>query len=521
MLLSAVLLWPFQKSAEWDIDVSQVMLAGKTSYLEQLRPDADKDTPNVILIVADDLGRHDISLYGHSPLQTPNIDQLGQQGVTYREAYASAAICSTSRAGLLTGRYQNRFGFESQPMQRYVRNRLEYLAFRYVLDTDAMQPIRYPNYPSSEALAQQGLPASEITLGELFKGLGYDTAVIGKWHLGFGVDNHPLRFGFDQQYGFMEAFSMYASEADPAIVNHHHDLFWEKHIWKQKRGGPSAITRDGVPIKETRYLTDAIVDEAETFMTDAARNGRKFFAYLPFNAPHTPFQARREDYNSLAAFEDDNQRIYLAMINRLDWAVGELTQFLKREGLAENTLIIFTSDNGGADYLNATDNGPLRAGKFTQFDGGLAVPLMIYWPDTLAAREVQAPVMLTDVFATISNLTGQPLAADRKYDSINLLAPDVESVAGGRPLFWRSDHNRAIRYKNWKLLHSKKNHWLRLYDLSLEAGERTDLQHEHKAVVTQLMTMLDAWEAEQLSPRWPRVMEYQFIDEGEEFSFAI
>jgi|TARA_B100001964_G_C14218952_1_gene594273 arylsulfatase A-like enzyme len=406
-------------------------------------------------------------------------------------------------------------------MQRYVRNRLEYLAFRHVIDTDEMRPNLYDDYPQSAQLLKQGLPTSEITLAELFKGIGYNTAIIGKWHLGYGESNHPSRFGFDTQYGFVEAFSLYDQEDDPDVVNYYHDLFWEEHIWAQERNGPAAITRNGREIPEERYLTDAIVEEAKTFIKASKEQDKPFFAYLPFNAPHTPFQARLQDYDALPQIEDENQRIYLAMIRRLDWAVGELTRYLKDEGLAEDTLIIFSSDNGGAAYTGATDNGPLRAGKFTQFEGGLAVPLMMYWPGSLEQQEIQSPVILTDIFATLTTLAGVALPDDRVYDSINLLDSDVESDASERPLLWRSDYNRAVRYKNWKLLHNKRNGTVRLYDLTQDVGEREDLHEARAGIVCKLMSMLDEWEEDLLDPSWPRVMDYLSASHDEEYWFAI
>jgi len=516
------LVWPVKKSADWNIVTDQQALTYKQKYLQSIQQHGD-DTirPNVLLIVADDLGKHDISLYGHSPLETPHIDHLGRNGLVFAEAYATAAICAPSRAGLLTGRYQNRFGFESQPMQRYIRNELEFLVFSHLIDTDEMRPIRSPDYPTADNYAKQGLPISEITLGEIFQASGYETALIGKWHLGYGGDNHPLDFGFDHHYGFLEAFSLYAPEDDPGVVNHHHDLFWEKHIWRQQRSGPSAIQRDGEVIDERRYITDAIVEETQAFVASAQRKGKPFFAYLPFSAPHTPFQARRVDYESLANFSDQNQRVYLAMIRRLDWAVGELTRFLEQSGLTENTLIIFASDNGGAAYTKATDNGPLRDGKFTQFEGGLAIPMMMYWPGRIAPERVEEPVMLTDVLPTLTHLLGLPLPTDRIIDGRDLLQSKRGSVLAKRPLFWRSDFNRAVRFERWKLLHNKKTDSLHLFDLGQDIGERRNIAEQHPDVVKQLMALLDEWESELEPPRWPRVMDYFTDDEGEGLWFAI
>lgn len=516
------LLWPVRKGERWDIGIDQEALRYKQMYLQSIQQHGGEETrPNVLLIVADDLGKHDVSLYGHSPLETPHIDHLGRNGLVFADAYATAAICSPSRAGLLTGRYQNRFGFESQPMQRYVRNELEYLVFSHLIETDEMQPIRYPEYPSADNLPKQGLPVSEITLGEIFNASGYETALIGKWHLGYGDDNHPLNFGFDHHYGFLEAFSLYAPEDDPAIVNHHHDLFWEKHIWSQQRSGFSAIQRDGKTIDESRYLTDAIVEETRIFIASAQRSGKPFFAYLPFSAPHTPFQARRIDYESLAGVGDQNQRVYLAMIRRFDWAVGELTRFLEQSGLAENTLIIFASDNGGAAYTNATNNGPLRDGKFTQFEGGLAIPMLMYWPGNIAPGRVEAPVMLTDVLPTLNHLLGIPLPTDRVIDGLDLLHPQRETVLAQRPLYWRSDFNRAVRFQQWKLLHNKKTNSVHLFDLHRDIGERRNIAQDHPDIVERLMTLLDEWESELEPAKWPRVMDYLSDDDGDGLWFAI
>ena len=209
------------------------------------------------------------------------------------------------------------------------------------------------------------------------------------------------------------------------------------------------------------------------------------------------------------------------MIRRLDWAVGELTRFLKEAGLAENTLIIFTSDNGGAAYTRATDNGPLRDGKFTQFEGGLAIPMMMYWPGDITPDRVSAPVMLTDVLPTLVNLLGLPLPTDRIIDGRNLLQTQRETALAERPLFWRSDFNRAVRFQQWKLLHNKKTNRIHLFDLRNDIGEQRNIAHQHPDVVKRLMTLLDEWERELKPPRWPRVMDYFTDDDGEGLWFAI
>jgi len=512
----AVLAWPMPSAPRWEITPDTSLLQGKANYLANVAASKPATRPNILLILADDLGKYDISHYGRLPVQTPHIDALAHAGVRFDNAYATAAICAPSRAALLTGRYQNRFGFESQPMQRYVRNLGEFLGFRYVINTDAMQPFLSDAYPTEQQLLAQGLPSSEITLADAFQAAGYHTGIIGKWHLGYAAGNHPHAFGFDYQYGFMEAFTLYADEADPSIENHYHDLFWEEHIWSMRRTGASAITRDSKTISEERYLTDAIVEETKAFIGRANDSARPFFAFVPFSAPHTPFQARKDDLDTIDGAADQNQRVYLAMIKRLDWALGELMQYLEGTDQIDNTIVVFTSDNGGAAYTGATDNGPLRAGKFTQFQGGLEVPLFVRWGSIVPPRQVSQPVLLTDLYATLLTAAGLPLAKDRTYDSLNLL-----SHPAARPIFWRSDFNRAARDGNWKLLHNKHGDSVLLYDLSNDPGELNNVAADNTEIVRKLMTALDDWEQELAPPLWPRVMNYLFEDAQGEHWFAI
>ncbi|NIP14167.1 MAG: sulfatase-like hydrolase/transferase, partial [Pseudomonadales bacterium] len=321
------------------------------------------------------------------------------------------------------------------------------------------------------------------------------------------------------QYGFTEAFSLYADQGAPGIVEHRHELFWEEHIWNMGRKGPSAITRNGEPVDESRYLTDAIVEETKRFISDARVQDRPFFAYVPFSAPHTPFQARSEDFLAVRGAADHNERVYLAMIQRLDWAVGELVRYLDSQGMLDDTLIVFTSDNGGAAYTGATDNGPLRGGKFTQFEGGLAVPLILSQRGVVAPRTVRKPVMLTDLFATILHRCGLTIPADRTYDSVDLLIePDQDSP---RSLFWRSDFNRAVRRANWKLIENRRDGRLLLFDLTDDPGEQHDLASERPAVVAELLSELDAWEHDMAPALWPRVMNYHYRDALGSYWFAI
>ncbi|MEE4301856.1 MAG: sulfatase-like hydrolase/transferase, partial [Pseudomonadales bacterium] len=453
---------------------------------------------------------------GHTPARTLHIDALAARGVRFLDASAADPVCSPARASLLTGRYGQRFGFDSQPMQRYPRNRLEYLGARWLVDTGAMTPRRYDAYPTAAAIARQGLPPSEITLADVLAAAGWRTGLFGKWHLGYAAANGPDRFGFQHQYGFDQAFTLYAPAGAEGIVEHRHDLFWEKHIWSMGRDGPSAITRAGAVVEEDRYLTDAITEEALAFLEASARAGAPFFAYLPFNAPHTPFQAPVEDYDAVEVARDHNQRVYLAMIRRLDHAVGRIERALVEHGLRERTLVVFTSDNGGAHYTQATDNGPLRAGKFTQFEGGVAVPLLIAGPGWAAGTERSDPVSHLDLLPTLLGQLG--LAAPPELDGFDLRRAAEEP----RTLYWRTDFARAIRRGDWKLLQDRRDPaGTRLYDLAGDVGERRDLAGAEPERVRALLEALDAWEASLPGAGWPRVMDWRECSGGECRDFAI
>ena len=512
------LLSPFPEDSRWALESSAEALAVREAHLTRVADtaSASRDRLNVVLVVADDLSRHDVGAYGHTPARTPNIDALAARGVRFLDASSADPVCSPSRASLLTGRYAQRFGFDSQPMQRYPRNRLEYLGFRYLIDTDAMTPQRSGAYPSAADIARQGLPQSEVTLADTLAAAGWRTGLFGKWHLGYAEDNGPDRFGFQHQYGFDEAFTLYATEDAPDIVEYRHEVFWEAHIWDRGRSGPSAITRDGAPVTEARYLTDAITDEALAFIEARADANEPFFAYLPYSAPHTPFQARREDYDAIDPSLDHVERTYLAMIRRLDHAIGRIEATLAARDLTERTLVIFTSDNGGAHYTGGTGNGPLRAGKFTQFEGGVAVPMVIAGPQWPRGEVRAAAVSHLDLVPTLLAQLGLPAA--RVLDGVDLRA----GVPEPRLLYWRTDHSRAIRDGSWKLLQDRRDAAsTRLYDLSADPGERHDLSIAHPEIAQRLLGALDAWEAALPPAGWPRVMDYTDCSEGECRDFAI
>ncbi len=565
-LIAVLLVWAARplRSSKWDIEFDPNLQAGKDSYLDGIgRLSAKSDRPNVLIILADDLGMTDISLYGSPHLETPNIDSIGREGITYSQAYATAPICSPSRAGLLTGRYQNRYGFDSQPMTRYARSRLEYWCYRLFVNTYPMFPIDNESIPSESQIERQGMPPTEILLSEALSASGYRCGAVGKWHLGYGDLQAPTNRGFDSFYGFLEAFTAYADPKRPDIESVQFGEFSEKHIWRQKRKGPSAIRRNGEVIEEEDHLTDAIAREAAAKIRDYASEDEPFFLYVPFSAPHTPFQALTSYTEKFSDVEDPAKRIYYALISQLDDAVGEILDELEASGQAENTLVIFASDNGGATYTGATGNDPLRGGKMSHFEGGLSVPLVLRWPASLSSGvQEDAPVLLTDVFTTVLNAAGVPLPEDRPIDGIDLFgrggkagdvawggqfissdsadytaadssqAADTASAANtaaavdiagppeDRPLFWRADYNHVTLWNGWKLIENGKDGRIWLYNIENDREENNNLAEERPDMVNMLHEAFEAWNAEMMRPSWPRVMDYFYNEDGEGYWFA-
>ncbi len=549
MLLLAYLLWPLA-DRRWELAVSHEAKDSRREYLAAEREFTLRGVsrqahpaPRVVLIVADDLALVDVSHYGAqfdaSPVPTPEIDRIGLDGATFLQATATTAICAPSRAAILTGRYQQRFGFELQPHQRYPRNRLEYLAFRYVVNTGSMVPVVPAAIPRSEDVRRQGLPATEVTLADLLQARGYRTAVYGKWHLGYDEEFSPLNRGFDEHYGFYEAFSLYSPAGTPGIVDTPIDDFSDRHMWSTGRSGAAAVVHNDTVVDEDEYLTFRFAELAAEYIAEHA--DEPFFLYLPFSAPHTPLQAPREYYEPLAHIADPVRRTYAAMVATLDDAVGTVISALEASGILDETILIFTSDNGGTSYLGVTDNGPLAGGKFTNYEGGLAVPLMIRYPPAIPAGSiVSEPVSLLDVFATVDRATAIEDASGTERptrpESLALDGVDLVRWATGdlseRPhhgLFWRSWYNRAARVGDWKLIvttddapdvpSGSTRH--ELYHLSTDPYERVDRADQHPDIVDDLLRRLHRWEASVSRPLWPPVMHFRHDIWGRTRWFAI
>lgn len=514
-------------SDKFKIYFDEKLIKGKADYLSATPKDLSQlKRPNIILILADDLGATDLGIYGNKNITTPNIDAIGHEGVTFMEGYISSPVCSPSRAGLLTGRYQQRFGHEFQPQQRYLKNMAEYYGFKMLPRFKPLTPIKELDVPSTEDRLRQGLPPSEITLAELLKKYDYSTAIIGKWHLGAADFAKPCARGFDYQYGFYEAFTLYAPTDDPNIVNKHISRdYIDQHEWSASEGRPGncAILRNCCERQEeNKYLTDKLTDEAISYIDRSYKN--PFFLYLPYNAPHAPLQATKKYYDQFAYIKDPVKRVYAAMIKNLDDQVGRLLTHVDSLGLTDNTIIIFLSDNGGADYNGTTDNAPFRGGKFTNFEGGIRVPFMMKWKGRITPGVIyENPVISLDIFSTLTTAIGIPLPTDRTYDGVDLL-PYINGQNHTVPhekLFWRSDFNKAIRKGDWKLIINEYDNTNLLFNIREDKAEKHNLYLLKHGVAEGLIKEIDNWEKDMVKPLWPRVVNYVYRDETGKYVFAL
>ena len=498
------------------------LLSGREAWLAQSKV-TPKRKLNVVLIVADDLGVADTSMTAHGTVKTPSLERLADEGVRFGAGYVTAALCSPSRAGLLTGRSQNRFGHEVQPHDRYAKSELEFFFARLFMQTDDWRLLSF-KAPDAEDVERQGIPSSELMLQELLKRAGYATGMFGKWHLGWSPATQPHRRGFDEFTGFYEAYSLYASPPGrDGVRDQRLPEFSDHFIWDRGRSGISAVVKNGTVIDEPRYLTDRFTDDAVDFI--ARHKAEPFFLYLPFQNPHTPFQVKREDWDAFPDEKDPIRRTYLGLIRSLDSSVGRVLDALDANGLRDDTLVVFISDNGGALYTHATTNAPFQGGKFTLLEGGIRVPFAMRWPGVLPAGvRFDEPVSALDVVATVASAIELPLPADRVYDGVDL-APFVRKEKSGAPhdaLFWRADYTAAIRMGPLKLIRDRQSGVTSLFDVVADPGEQKDLSAARPDDVQRLLQRLDAWNAECREPLWPAVMDYRFVaNDGREYWYPL
>ena len=401
--------------------------------------DPSKRPPNIILILADDMGFNDLSLYnggaGDGSLMTPNIDALGLEGVIFDNGYAANAVCAPSRATIMTGRYSTRFGFEFTPFPK-----IGITIMQWMQDTAEEEPklktfIDFDLASKRGDILDLGMSSEQITIAEILKDKGYYTAHIGKWHLGQMEGSHPIDQGFDDSLSMIG--TLYLPENHPDVVNSRNlnDPI-DNMVWTVGRFSASFNKSDDFEPDE--YLTDYYTNNAIKVIEE--NKNRPFFLYLGHWAIHNPLQSLKSDYDLHSHSGNHALSVYSGMIEALDRSVGKIVKTLEENGLSDNTLIIFTSDNGGAGYIELPDiNKPYRGWKLTHFEGGMHVPFLVKWPSQKKkGTRFLSPIHHIDIFHTIAAAAGASVPKDRKLDGVDLI-PYIEGENKEKPhktLFW-------------------------------------------------------------------------------------
>jgi arylsulfatase A-like enzyme len=443
-----------------------VIWAWVTAWLPVASHGSEAKRPNIVLLVADDLGYADLGFQGGKDIPTPHLDALAAGGVRCTNGYVSGPYCSPTRAGLLTGRYQQRFGHEYNPAEG--------------------------------GNTRFGLPLSQTTLANRLKAAGYATGLVGKWHLGATPEFHPQKRGFDEFFGFLGGAHTY-------FVDRSTDVF-----------------RGTDPVKESAYLTDAIGREAVSFIE--RHKGQPFFLEVAFNAVHTPMNATDARLARFASIPDKTRRTYAAMLSALDDAAGAVLAKLREAGLESDTLIIFISDNGGPTMLGTTINGsrndPLRGSKRTTLEGGIRVPFVLSWNGKLPAGKVyDKPVIQLDVLPTALAAAGLAAKTEWGLDGVDLL-PHLAGRAGAIPhdtLYWRLGGQAAVRRGDWKLVRYDSTldtpgarsvaakvplSPFRLYNLADDIGEAHDRSGDYPDKAKELLKAWEDWSRQLARPLW-------------------
>lgn len=443
--------------------------------------------PNVIVIIADDLGYADISAFGVKRISTPNIDRIGNEGVKFPVAYATAPVCSPSRAGVQTGRHQDRFGFEfnNGPAQRDIRQNL-------------------------------GLPVGEITVADALRKQSYHTGIIGKWHLGSNADFYPTNRGYDEFVGILTGQTNYIDRTLPGVhVATFGDDAAEGPVAKNGRGPANEVFEGAnrtVVHNDQEYLTDYFAHRAAEYIGRNAKSEQPYFLYMAFNAPHAPLMVTQKYYDRFPQIKSEPMRIYAAMISALDDGVGEILKAVEASGEAENTIIYFMSDNGCAAYQPGVCScEPLRGGKLTHYEGGVRVPFMMRWPGHVKAGSVYRNAVSTmDIFPTVVAAAGGQLPADRPYDGVDIM-PYLSGTNPGQPhdiLAWRRQPLVSIRKGDWKLWQSVGGGeygepYVLLFNLKNDPNEATNLAEKEPAKVKELQAAIAQWSKDLHDPLWP------------------
>lgn len=462
--------------------------------------------PNIVFILFDDLGINDVSTFGggvaEGKVPTPNIDRLAAEGAVFTQSYAGNATCAPSRAQLMTGRYSTRTGFEFTPTPAGMPRIVGMVSrdIRPDLPPSEYQPEAAANSPPFE---DQGLPSEEVTIAETLKTRGYHTVHIGKWHLGTTRQFHPNNQGFDESLN-MEGM-LYLPEDDPNIVNDKIDFDpIDKFIWASAKFANSYNA--GEKFAPGGYLTDYWTDESLRVI-EANRN-RPFFLYLAHWGSHTPLQATRADYDAVGDIGSHRLRVYAAMIRALDRSVGRIMAKLEQEGLADNTLIVISSDNGGPGYIGLPGiNAPYRGGKLNFFEGGIRVPLFARWPARIAAGTRSGlPVGHVDLMPTLAAAAGASLPAGVTIDGRNLLPAMTGRGSVERadaPLFWNSGYYKVVRAGDWKLQVNERQGKAWLFDLGKDPTEKVNLIDRNPEKRAELQALLAAHHRGARPPLYP------------------
>lgn len=420
------------------------------------------DLPNVIIIFADDLGYNDISFHGTSDISTPNIDNIGNNGVFFTSGYLTTPFCSPSRAGLITGRYPDYFG--------YGRN----ILFA-------------PKDPN------MGLPISEFTMADLFKTKDYKTGIIGKWHLGAHESLRPNSRGFDEFFGHLTGGHRYLPEEltlqDETEVKAHNQAYRTK------------ILRNNTRVEIDDYLTDEFSDEAVKFIENNSDN--PFFLYLSYNAPHTPLQATKKDLDRNKHIDIEKRRTYAAMVSSMDDGIGLILDKLEEKNISDNTIVVFFSDNGGVEWYNFSDNGVLRGIKGDFFEGGIRVPFTMQWPNKIKAGiKYDKPIIALDIFATAAAAASAEKYIKNEIDGVDLL-PYINGDKSGLPheyLFWQNPDKDidVIRDERYKYIRVKEEEFI--FDLLNDISEENNIISTSQNIYNRLKSKFKDWEKDMIDP---------------------
>ena len=422
----------------------------------------EEKPPNVIVIISDDQGYADVGFHGSKEIFTPNIDRIANNGVIFSEGYVSYAVCSPSRAGLITGRYQNRFG--------YTRNIL-------LAPKDSIM----------------GLPLTEQTLSDVLGKANYKTKAIGKWHLGAHESLVPERRGFDEFFGFIIGGHRYFPE--DLTIN---DLTEAR---RQMDGYITRIYDNGNRIDTKKYLTEELSDNAVKFIEDNSDN--PFFLYLSYNAPHTPLQATKRDLERNKHIEVEKRRTYAAMVSSMDDGIGLILDKLEEKKITDNTIVIFFSDNGGVEWYNFSDNGVLRGIKGDFFEGGIRVPFTMQWPKKIKPGiTYDKPIIALDVFATVASAASAEKYIKNDIDGVDLL-PYLTGDKFGLPheyLYWQNPDKDidVVRDERYKYLRIKNDEYI--FDLKNDISEETNIINSSKPIYDRLKSQFKEWEKGMIDP---------------------